>query len=703
MILENFKLSTLTSVALLTFSLNVFSADICGPADDIFQDEIAEQESNNQQYTASRDEGNLPETNEAYTDAANDNVATLSANSEAAVAEVTGETLDASEAVLSVSLESSYAVIGEVLGPIGLVVMVGLIAYGIVEVFDDPNSTDLDKANAIIGWAFPLWSIGYSIYEAVESKKEFYRKLYAINHVDHYKASMANWEREDMILGKMRVALESMSDRDIAAVKKITASLNEKISKKLEKKYLHHVDALQVHIKQLFAHQWIKSSPKFMELIDFVNQSNKAGKVIDPVFQSVTPSNNHWALLTDKGRVDSSSILGLGKFASFDASDNEVILKTNMSAIKSIQLDNTWFLGGASETAEGLVEAHYLVVTLRDKPGQDEGVEYYTYSISISDNLAERVKALTTTENFVNAGWVLTDSDYIATDLRVSHAISAAIPSVITGKTTQLCGINQHTGNFLMTKSTKQINICLEHIFQDYKDYFAAYNLDDTIQVTLTGEENANVPFEHFLRAYGESYNHLVAQTKIKIINNFYEIKNTVNKQSCGFYSDRVESFLAHANTQLHKEGKKDFERDHNTNTKGQSLDEDCWETVYWKCRILPGSGGQSGSCYAAPLVPPKYECDLIPYVPQKDELFDLEKSIIRQQVKDEERNCLTQKDPAATVFAKKLTAQGNFYLDRADTRLLFEDIFEGVRIILMKRFVKNAKIHRMLKTQNGG
>jgi hypothetical protein len=43
-----------------------------------------------------------------------------------------------------------------------------------------------------------------------------------------------------------------------------------------------------------------------------------------------------------------------------------------------------------------------------------------------------------------------------------------------------------------------------------------------------------------------------------------------------------------------------------------------------------------------------------------------------------------SRRDDAPIIFARQLTAQGYFYLDKNDSRVLFEEIFEGIRTSLM-------------------
>jgi hypothetical protein len=46
---------------------------------------------------------------------------------------------------------------------------------------------------------------------------------------------------------------------------------------------------------------------------------------------------------------------------------------------------------------------------------------------------------------------------------------------------------------------------------------------------------------------------------------------------------------------------------------------------------------------------------------------------VIQQQVEDDRQNCLKRRDDAPIIFARQLTAQGYFYLDKNDSRVLFE------------------------------
>jgi hypothetical protein len=98
---------------------------------------------------------------------------------------------------------------------------------------------------------------------------------------------------------------------------------------------------------------------------------------------------------------------------------------------------------------------------------------------------------------------------------------------------------------------------------------------------------------------------------------------------------------------------------------------------------------------------PEKYMCDVVTYVPKKDSELDLTKNIIHQQVEDDRQNCLKKRDDAPIIFARQLTAQGYFYLDKNDSRVLFEEIFEGIRASLMKRFTKDVLMSQSPKDQN--
>ncbi|MBA5249451.1 MAG: hypothetical protein FE834_08025 [Gammaproteobacteria bacterium] len=684
----NFKLPILIPVSVLVFSLNVLSADICTPNQN-FEDEISLQEEANQQYQVARSDDVYPEANMQYADVVNNNISTLKTNSKLNIAELTEETLDETESVVEAG-SSIGSIVGATIGAIGIVVTIGITIWQVVTVFENPNSSDIDKVHAFLGWV-PLVGTILGIFSFSSDRdalnKRLKAKFDAISYADHYEFK-AEKETQEALLARVRVSLESATNKNAALVQKIMIGINEKLSKHYQSKYLNNVELLQTYTKQLFATKWIKTSPKFQHLIDFIDQSNKAGEIIGTVDQ-----DKQWHHLTDNGRADSTRVLGLSKITHTNTSGDETTLNTNMSVIKSTELDNTWLIGGVPNS-----NGYYLVVALRDALGQDKGVEYKAYSIVRPDNLGSLVSELATTENFITAGWVVT-SDYVAKNLSVGQTVSVSIPNIISGRTVRYCGISQQGGNFLMDKTKVKIGQCLDNIFQDYKDYFSAYDLDSTIQINTRGSANVETTFDQFLSAYGQTYNHLLAQTKISTINKFYKAKEPVNAKSCKTYSDGAKKFLTHVDKIMDVAGEKTFRKHHNIDIYGRNLSSKCWGK---SCKVY-GSFWKGSHCkeyYPEPYYM-NHQCGFITYTPKRDTELDLALNAIRQQVEDEEQNCLEKKDYAPIIFARKLTAQGNFYLDRSDFRALFEEVFEGVRVVLIKRFIKDAKINKMSKIKN--
>jgi len=688
--LVNCKFSTLVLIILLiTFSLNVFATGVCkiNGEDDIFENEIAAQEKANSQVENATNDNIYPKTNSEYSDVANDNVKTLEVNSNADITEVTGEAMDETEAVVTAAVEGATETLGEVLGPVGIAATIGITIGQIASVFSNPDSTDLDKATACLSWV-PLVGMILSIVDSVEDgekkEKAFLDKIKKLNDKTiNYQFSAADERDQRKILENVRVKLEKITNISIASVAKAVVGVNKKLSKKFKSEYLHNIATLKTYTRQLFAERWIAVSPVFLELINFIDQSNKAGSIAGIVIQ-----DNQWHHLTDTGRTDSTSVLSLGKLMS----GTEAVLN-NMSAIKSIKLDNTWLMGGVIDSDVHLKKvARYLVIALRDTPYQDKGVEYKAYSIFSANNYETLVKELATTKNFESAGWNRGDFDYIATDLSMSRAINTSIPSIITKQTIQLCGINTQVGNFLMGKTTTKITQCLNSVFRDYKNHFATYNLDDTIQInTVT---NAIVPFGNFLLTYGQTHNHLLAQTKIQFINKFYASKKNIKATSCQFYSDNAKKFLDKVDALMYKIAYKDFRATHNINKQGESKSSDCWTCKKW---IHHKNGHYEYGCTNTYRL---RSCPLVHYIPKKDTTLQLAMNRIHQQVEVEEQNCIARKDKAPFVFAKKLTALGSFYLDKSDSRMLFEEVFEGIRSVLIKRFIKDAKLSKLSKIQ---
>jgi len=704
MILTKFKFSTLTVVTLLTLSLNVFSTGVCTPEQNEFGGEFAEQEKMVEQVQSDIDEGNILSTNEEYTDIANDNINTLTDNSDLSISEVTGETMDevasltadaTTDATTALVTEAGVSV-GDVLGPIGLAVSAAFLMYNLVTVLDEKNASMVDVIGASIGWT----SMWYGLYQsnvdkkkAIKEKRAFYAALYKTNYEQNYEISFAELQTADEILSRLDTTLEGMIAQDIKAVESIKLEFNKKLSTGLKLKYRHDINALQTHLKGFFAHQWVQASPIFLELIEFFKQSNNAVKFIDKVVQ-----DEQWHRLSDTGRADSTRVIDLHKVTYIDGvSNDKKTLNLDTLTFKSSQLDNTWFVGSTADSKGNFAElVYYLVVTLRNTPNQDAGVQYRAQSIFAENKPVTLVNELPTTKDFVTAGWTHT-SAYTATGLAISHPISPAIPSVISGQTVQICGISQQAGGFLMNKTNKQVSACLNGIFQDYKDYFSAYHLDDKIKVNLPGHTVVESPLRDFLNTYGQSYNHFVAQTKIKAINHFYDIGKSIKAESCGFYAKNTKELLSSAKQQIYADEKRVFQKEHNLNSKGQSLTPTCWVHSYTVCDRY------GKSCTQIPYKPPEYNCDRIPYVPGKDSVVAVAINRMDQQADEEERNCRAKKDTTPLIFAKLLTAEGNFYLDRNDSRVLFDEIFEGVKGILLEYFIKNTKLTKIqnLKDSN--
>ena len=706
MTLVNFKLSTLVLVASFTFSLNVFSAKFCMSDDEEFQDETFVQEEPNLQYKDILEDDILPKTNEEYLDISTENTDYLSASSELDIAATTGEVLDETESVISVSSVTGETItlldsLGDVLGPAGLVVMLSLSVIQGIHVFMDPNSTDLDKVTAVFGW-IPIIGLPFLIADQNDNKKrrwaELSQKLEALNSTEHYKYRASAEETQEAILAKVRPALERGVTQDLAAVKKIVIGYNAKLSKRYQSEYLHNVSLLQKHLKHFFADKWIKASPIFIELIDFINKSNNSRNVVD-VDVDVIQDDQQWHPLTANGLAYFTSITGLDKFTYTSSFGNKITqLYTDTFVIKSTVLDNTWIIGERYPTRE----AHHLVVTLRDTPNQDEGVEYSTYSILNSDNFVTLDAELATTNNFENAGWEIVTSGYTATGLETSFTRAGVpIPSIISQQTITLCGIDDNDVDFLSGKEIQKIDKCLDSVLLDYKNYFSAYDSNRIIKVDTRDEKIVDSTLIKLLQTYGQSYNHLLAQAKIKIINNFYREKEPLNTQICQLYYDNAKKVLARAASIMTASAKKNFYKENHINRKGQSLNRECWdrECTHWHNNGVMRN--KVPNMYCAGIWVDKYICSITKYTPTKDPVLDLAVNIVHQQVIDDRQNCLNRRDDAPIIFARKLTKLGSFYLDKDNSGVLFEEIFEGVKVALIQRFIKDIKISQLSKKQN--
>jgi hypothetical protein len=277
MTLTNFKLSTLISVTLLTFSLNVFSAGICMPSEEELPDGALTQEEVASQYKDALNDGTLPESNDAYSDIAMDNIDSLSSSSELDIAATTGEIMDASESMVETSMMSTEILTGaagEIFGAAAIALTITLSTWQITEAFANPDSTDLDKAVALLSWN-PV--IG-TILQIINQHAHFLateRKINALNFLDHYKFSTTEDDTLKSILAKIRPALESVVAQDMASVKEIMVESNAKISRYYQSEYLRNVDILQTHLKQFFAAKWMKGSPIFIELDHLFHRLSK--------------------------------------------------------------------------------------------------------------------------------------------------------------------------------------------------------------------------------------------------------------------------------------------------------------------------------------------------------------------------------------------------------------------------------------------
>jgi len=560
MTLTNFKLSTLVSTALLTLSLNVFSTGTCSVDDN---DEFNAQETVNTEYTTARNDGTYPETETEYSDMVGDNVQTLESNSGMDIAEVTGEvseTVDAAVETTSTALSTvstAASAVGEVLGPVAIIITIGITVWQIATVFSNPNSTDLDKTSAIFSWV-PILGTVLNIIAGIEDHDRilaaFKNKLKAINHQDHYDIKLEELQ-QDQFLKQVRVSLEQITNKDVAAVKESMVKINQKLSNFYQSQYLHNVSLVQTHAKRLFASQWVKASPEFQTLIEFIQGVTKTGDAKGAIVQ---------------------------------------------------------------------------------------------------------------------------------------------VPTIISNPTSTLCGING-AYNFLAGKTDTQLSQCFGGILGDYKNHFASYNLDDSIQIN-TRDKVIDTTFQEFFDTYRKTYNHLLAHTKVQTINKFYAAKEPFNTKSCNQYKESATKFLAHVENVQTNIGRKAFRKKHNLNAKYQSLSSNCWKKTY-RSGCTKAKYDANGKYYqTCGGYTEKYTCPVVTYVPTKDSVRDLAINNITQQVTDEERNCLAEKDAAPIVFARKLTAEGNFYLEKNNSGALFEDIFDGVREVLIAGIVKDAKIKKLQK-----
>jgi hypothetical protein len=99
----------------------------------------------------------------------------------------------------------------------------------------------------------------------------------------------------------------------------------------------------------------------------------------------------------------------------------------------------------------------------------------------------------------------------------------------------------------VLTSAAKLSRLKIEY----YKNHFAAYNLDHIIQVDARNDKTINTTLQEFLQSYGQSYNHLLAQTKISTINKFYKEKEPINLRICQVYYNNAKKVLFYADEQM--------------------------------------------------------------------------------------------------------------------------------------------------------
>ncbi|CAB5501816.1 hypothetical protein THERMOT_1502 [Bathymodiolus thermophilus thioautotrophic gill symbiont] len=255
MTLTKFNFSTLIFSALLTFNIN---ADMCVPENDEFDEQISQQEG----IDPPIEEDSIP-TESEYIEAIDKNLSSTS--------EETVEILD--EAVTETAVITLKSV-GEVLTAITVVALLGITAYEIFKVLKAPNTTVMQKVDAItLDVASLIPGVGlvimivkdFGLSPGDRARKKIDDSIHAIANEHSYAVvsqEVANLNAR--ILQIEEQLTKTINDTAIAT--KIRAGIDDMLLRYYSQKYLSSAKKIRDFLPQTYAKQWMEVSPKFISL-----------------------------------------------------------------------------------------------------------------------------------------------------------------------------------------------------------------------------------------------------------------------------------------------------------------------------------------------------------------------------------------------------------------------------------------------------
>ena len=265
--LIKFNFLTLIFSALMT--LNVGAGPLCTPDNDEFDDRIASQEGTNPEFEL--EDIHIPSKDELDTTIA-DNIANTAA-----------ETSEALEEPIMDSAILTTEVALEVIGVIGIAIIAGMAIYHIIEVFDDPDSTALDKVLSFTDFIFKpfetlfhLPTLGSTPEEKARRKRErlYKAEIQAVKDAKHYQIPGGETRNLTKFVSEIESILAS-GMTDVDNLEKIYAQHGRDLFAVYARQYFSSTTKLQKLLATMYAVQWMKGSPKFIALNNFLNHSIK--------------------------------------------------------------------------------------------------------------------------------------------------------------------------------------------------------------------------------------------------------------------------------------------------------------------------------------------------------------------------------------------------------------------------------------------
>lgn len=262
--LIKFNFLTLILSALITFNVGV-AGSLCTPDNDEFDDRITNQDSTDPELQVE----DIPTTDEIGT-TASENIASTAA-----------ETTGALEAPIMDTAVLTAEVAVEVIGVIGVAIAVGMVIYHIVTVFEDPNATTADKIASFYNWtlAFNIISdFGPSPTDREEEKLN--KILKAVNGDYIYESPKAEVQDMTKFASKVHdLLISGMNNTE--GLEKIYSEHGRDLFFTYRKQYFTSVQKLQALLEKVYSAQWMKGSPKFVALEEFLDHSIK-GMITTP-------------------------------------------------------------------------------------------------------------------------------------------------------------------------------------------------------------------------------------------------------------------------------------------------------------------------------------------------------------------------------------------------------------------------------------